>query len=194
MAYKNIKSHQIHRHRVWMLRAWFWAGCIITERGLQMLSAKLLGSNSPNYAMPCDKINSMLHGRTFELYPECAVQSSTVVRGTMKNPTSIVEVAAAISGAFGPALFLAFFLHAVGVEIYLYMTPDEDACLRDISRKRQAQAAMQKANTSNPVNPVALAAQYNQVTWDRAGMWTGVYEDEYPDERYEYREYLDRYN
>ncbi|KAJ3566164.1 hypothetical protein NPX13_g7243 [Xylaria arbuscula] len=62
-----------------------------------------------------------------------------MVRATMKNPTSIVEVAAALSKAFRPALLLAFFIHGIGVEIYLYMTSDEDERLRNISQRRQAE-------------------------------------------------------
>jgi uncharacterized membrane protein YozB (DUF420 family) len=32
LALYNIRRKQIEQHRAWMIRAWVWAGCIITLR------------------------------------------------------------------------------------------------------------------------------------------------------------------
>ncbi|RYC56464.1 hypothetical protein CHU98_g9747 [Xylaria longipes] len=124
MAVISIKRRQIGQHRAWMLRAWFWAGSVITGRIINILAVKLYKSPL-YYAMPCDKIDSMLQNRTLELYPQCEtfysgenLQQNVVVRGDFNHPTSVVEVAAALDAAFGMAYFISFLLHIFGVEIY----------------------------------------------------------------------------
>ncbi|KAK5634133.1 hypothetical protein RRF57_009847 [Xylaria bambusicola] len=184
-AIVNIRAHRIDRHRVWMLRAWFWAGCIITQRIIQMISVKVINSGPTLYVMPCEKINSMLGEHIFDFYRECTVQTSAIVAGTMHNPTSVVEVAAALDGAFGPALFLAFIIHAIGIEVYLFMTFDENERLQKISVERQAKDVQDKKAAAQKANPAALAAQAN---WpSRQGKWCGFYEQEYPNETFEWR-------
>ncbi|KAI1740113.1 hypothetical protein F4680DRAFT_448308 [Xylaria scruposa] len=128
MSYISVRRHQIDQHRAWMIRAWFWAGCIITGRMISIIVLKTVKS-LPYYAMPCDKIHSMLQDRTLDLYPECRsfysgenLQQNVVVRTEFNHPTSVVEVAAALDSAFGMAYFIAFLLHILGVEIYLYLT------------------------------------------------------------------------
>ncbi|KAI0863829.1 hypothetical protein F4860DRAFT_501776 [Xylaria cubensis] len=131
MSYISIKRRQIDQHRAWMLRAWFWAGSIITGRLIAILVLKLLKS-PPYYAMPCDKIDSMLQDRTLDLYPECLSfysganpHQNVVVRAEFNHPTSVVEAAAALDAVFGMAYFVAFLLHLFGVEIYLHLTSSE---------------------------------------------------------------------
>ncbi|TGJ86707.1 hypothetical protein E0Z10_g2041 [Xylaria hypoxylon] len=146
MAYTKIKRLRIDEHRAWMLRAWFWGGSVITQRIIQIVSLKIPNPNPPYYTMPCDKIDSMLGGRTPSLYPECLSfysgenpQQTVAVRADLNHPTSVVEAAAALDSAFAISTFLAFALHVLGVEIY-----DETERLRRISHKRQHAAGMKK--------------------------------------------------
>ncbi|KAI0502793.1 hypothetical protein F5B22DRAFT_652739 [Xylaria bambusicola] len=177
-AIDTIRSNRIDRHRVWMLRAWFWGGCIITQRIVQIVSVKVINTGPYLYAMPCQKINSMLHERTLDLYPECVIQTSALVSGTLHKPTSIVEAAAALDAVFGTSLFLAFIIHAIGVEIYLFMTSEENERLRKISEKRRARAAHDKQVAAQNAN--TAAALKAQVNWpSQEGKWCGYYEQEY---------------
>ncbi|KAJ2995207.1 hypothetical protein NUW58_g1341 [Xylaria curta] len=128
MGILSIKRGMIEQHRVWMIRAWFWAGCVITGRVASIIAVKL--QRSPlYYAMPCDKINFMLQDRTLALYPHCSSfftgenkEQNVAVRADFNHPTSIVEVAAALDSSFGMAYFISFLIHIVGVEIYLNLT------------------------------------------------------------------------
>ncbi|KAI3330871.1 hypothetical protein F4824DRAFT_491977 [Ustulina deusta] len=154
MAYLSIQSLQIDKHRKWMLRAWFWAGSIITTRIMQIILLKAFDVHPAHYAMPCCKVDSMLHDRTLTVYPECAsfysgenLQQNAVVRPSLINPTSAAEAAAALDSTFGMASFLAFFLHSIGLELYLRLTPGETERLRDISYKRQREAALEVYRT-----------------------------------------------
>lgn len=100
---------------------------------------------------PCAKIEfTMKNSDTFLLdaYPGCAAY----INGT--NPSQVVPVAAtfgkgdgvntgaALNVAFGMALWLALLLHAVGVEIYLHLTPKEASRLRQVSYQWQLEAGM----------------------------------------------------
>ncbi|KAI0817116.1 hypothetical protein GGR55DRAFT_672959 [Xylaria sp. FL0064] len=128
-AYASIKNGQVEQHRVWMLRAWFWAGCIITERIIQIGSLKAAGTATSSYTMPCDKIDFMLKDRTLNLYPECAafysgenIHQSVEVRATLNYPTSAVEAAAALDSMFGKAFFWAFLIHIIAAEAYIRLS------------------------------------------------------------------------
>lgn len=50
------------------------------------------------------------------------------------------NVGAALGLSFGAALWLALFLHAAGVEIYIGLTPAEGERLRVVSWERQVEA------------------------------------------------------
>ncbi|KAI0964890.1 hypothetical protein F4678DRAFT_486077 [Xylaria arbuscula] len=133
MAYASVKRHHIEAHRAWMIRAWFWAGCIITQRVIQILLLKLASGEPPMYTMPCDKIDSMLQERTLSLYPECASfysgenrYQTAQVRATLNQPTSVAEAAAGLDSKFGISLLLAFLIHMICVEIYLQITSRKD--------------------------------------------------------------------
>ncbi len=102
------------------------AGSIITTRIMQIILLKAFDVHPAHYAMPCCKVDSMLHDRTLTVYPECAsfysgenLQQNAVVRPSLINPTSAAEAAAALDSTFGMASFLAFFLHSIGLELYV---------------------------------------------------------------------------
>jgi NADH:ubiquinone oxidoreductase subunit 6 (subunit J) len=43
MAIYNIRMKQIEQHRAWMLRAWIWAGSIITLRIMYVFISQPIG-------------------------------------------------------------------------------------------------------------------------------------------------------
>src|SRR6185312_3240399 len=88
-------------------------------------------------------------------YPTCLEASTTVIGDLDRHVVSVhasfgpnvEEIGAAIRAPFGMALWLAIFLHSVGVEIYLALTPREAQRLRQISYQRQLEAGYE-----NPVS------------------------------------------
>ncbi|AEO69780.1 uncharacterized protein THITE_43266 [Thermothielavioides terrestris NRRL 8126] len=83
----------------------------------------------------------------FYAYPDCyAYFSGDDVNRIVLVPASFQgnksNVTAALSRNFGGALWLALALHAVGVEIYLRLTPAEADRLRNVSYQRQLEAGM----------------------------------------------------
>ncbi|KAE8328016.1 hypothetical protein BDV39DRAFT_214576 [Aspergillus sergii] len=119
MAYYNVKRLQLEQHRAWMLRAFFY---------------------------PCDKIDLIIgREQTLESYPDCASfyngshpDQNVLVLGDFNGTAD--KIGTALNLNFGMAFWLALFLHAIGVEIYLQMTPKESHRLRKISYTRQLEA------------------------------------------------------
>jgi len=153
MAYYNIKRLQIDQHRAWMLRTWFYAGSIITLRLIMIISAQIIGSIGGYYrAMPCDQIASMFDDQEkFKAsYPQCS-SATGVAEGWVAVPASFSgksQVAAALDLTFGTAGWLALALHAMGVEIYLQLTPRESERLRGVSYQRQLEAGFSHPGSS----------------------------------------------
>ncbi|KAJ1713543.1 hypothetical protein NYO67_4257 [Aspergillus flavus] len=147
MAYYNVKRLQLEQHRAWMLRAFFYMGCIITTRIIMIISTVII-SISPKYymAQPCDKIDFIIgREQTLESYPDCASfyngsrpDQNVLVLGDFNGNAD--KIGTALNLNFGMAFWLALFLHAIGVEIYLQMTPKESHRLRKISYTRQLEA------------------------------------------------------
>ncbi|KAI5922503.1 hypothetical protein F4810DRAFT_254164 [Camillea tinctor] len=151
MSYINIKRLQIEQHRAWMLRAWVWAGCIITNRIILYITAYVPKLDTAYYSIPCDKLSWMLGGRneTLSLYPAClpfftgeSPFKHAAVRESLSDATNIAEVAAVLNSTFGMALWLAFIIHVAGIELYLRLTPAETERLRRVSYERQLKAGM----------------------------------------------------
>ncbi|KAJ9607652.1 hypothetical protein H2200_007730 [Cladophialophora chaetospira] len=152
LAYINIKRLQVDQHRAWMLRSMFLLGTIITTRLIMILSA-LVASKIGSYTvlMSCGELESM-HGPGYleEMYPGCIV-NSTIMRQELKPIMADLfggvkeNIGASLRIGFGMALWLSIFLHAVGIEIYLSLTPREAQRLRMVSYERQLEAQM-----SNP--------------------------------------------
>ncbi|KAK1996604.1 hypothetical protein LX36DRAFT_658448 [Colletotrichum falcatum] len=155
LAYVNVKRLQIEQHRAWMLRAWFYAGSIVTLRLIQFSCAVIISRIGTYYAArSCGQVAYVVDdsNRTLELYPDCAAYFSganpgqqTIVHADMLGATSAAEAGAAVSLPFGMALWLALALHAIGIEIYLRLTPAEAERLRNVSYKRQLEAGMSPA-------------------------------------------------
>ncbi|KAI8938368.1 hypothetical protein NX059_004263 [Plenodomus lindquistii] len=157
MAMINIKTLQIEQHRAWMLRAWFYAGSIITSRFIFFSAAAIISRIGGYYTVwPCAKIESTLPSAALfqSQYPGCAAY----INGTNPDEVAIVKAdyygrfatgkGAAIGMAFGMALWMATILHAIGVEIYLHLTPKEAQRLRQVSYQKQLEAGMKNPGSA----------------------------------------------
>ncbi|KAL8869039.1 MAG: hypothetical protein Q9174_004573 [Haloplaca sp. 1 TL-2023] len=143
MAYYNIKRLQIDQHRAWMLRAMFYLGTIITLRLIMIISALILSRMSYyDTTMTCGELLSILETdeKLTSFYPLCGEAGSTpdtraIVQAKFGDQPE--QIGASLRLSFGMAMWLALFLHAVGVEIYLNLTPREGNRLRQVSYERQ---------------------------------------------------------
>ena len=105
-------------------------------------------------AMPCEEIEFIYTtGQQEGLrtdYPQCFALNGTMMDGgwvAVKakfggGGVKIPEIGAALGTTFGTAGWLALLVHAVGVEIYLHLTPRENQRLRKISYQRQLEAGV----------------------------------------------------
>jgi hypothetical protein len=151
LAWWNIKRLQIDQHRAWMLRCWFYAGNIITLRLIQLCSYLLLGRNISNTfhsVMPCDEITYL--GGNASVYPNCAADPSgyTSVQADATTPMGVEEVVSSLNLSFGTAGIIALWMHAVGIEIYLRLTPAEGERLRQVSYEKQLEKGHSKPGSS----------------------------------------------
>ncbi|KAK0351900.1 hypothetical protein LTR91_025381 [Friedmanniomyces endolithicus] len=145
MAYINIKLLQIDQHRAWMMRAWAYFSTIITIRLIMFISANIISTMNGWYVTrPCAQIGSIFGPHhTVAVYPECQAyfngtnpQQVAIVVASMSNGNPI-SIAATLGVSFGSAGWLAFWIHAVLIEIYLRLTPIESERLRQVSYERQ---------------------------------------------------------
>ena len=146
MAYYNIKRLQIDQHRAWMLRAMFYLGTIITLRIIMIAMASISSRLSAYYdVMKCSELLEIYNGSRgdlYQFYPQCTGftvptnDPEVIVQATFANGQA-EQIGASLHLSFGAALWLALFLHAVGVEIYLSLTPRESNRLRQASYERQ---------------------------------------------------------
>ncbi|KAJ4242864.1 hypothetical protein NW757_011759, partial [Fusarium falciforme] len=127
------------------------ASSIITLRIIMIIMASIIGSSN-DYFQPrmCAQIDYVLgESDTRASYPDCDsfytgkdLDKRVLVKANMGDEGSDMEVGASLGLAFGPALWLAFVIHAIGIEIYLRLTPIEHERLRNISYLRQQEAGM----------------------------------------------------
>ncbi|KAL8870836.1 MAG: hypothetical protein Q9174_003210 [Haloplaca sp. 1 TL-2023] len=149
LAYYNIKRLQVDQHRAWMLRAMLYMGTIVTMRLIMIISALII-SKLPDYntIMTCGELGSMYDSvqEMYSFYPQCGLEESTadtlvIVKATFGNG-QVEQIGASLRMSFGMALWMALFLHAVGVEIYLGLTPRESNRLRQVSYERQMERGL----------------------------------------------------
>ncbi|KAK3986947.1 hypothetical protein QBC44DRAFT_203824, partial [Cladorrhinum sp. PSN332] len=150
LAWWNIRKLQIEQHRAWMLRAWFYAGSIISMRLIMMIMIRIVTkpSSSRSVAMPCAKIAYYFGGSpeaTLSRYPDCSSYFSgedlnkfSAVKGDLHG--DFAEFTALYNSIFGSAMLVALVVHAIGVEVYLRLTPAEANRLRNVSYQRQLEA------------------------------------------------------
>ena len=129
LAWYYVKRLQIHLHRAWMLRCWFYTGTIITMRIIHSISARIIShTGSYNSIIRCDQIAFTLNRTRTQAYPACAadpINGLAVVHANMLTPASAIEAGAAAGVGFGMALWMAMTIHAVGIEVYLALTAAE---------------------------------------------------------------------
>lgn len=150
LAYYNIKRLQIDQHRAWMLRTWVYAGSIITLRFILAAAMAIIPSHDFYDTQSCAQIYfgyaaygiSDSKNPTSLLYPQCGSNASTsttyvAVKADQETPEGF---AASYNLSFGMSAFIALLIHAIGVEVYLSLTPAETVRLREVSAERQAKA------------------------------------------------------
>ncbi|EON66199.1 hypothetical protein W97_05592 [Coniosporium apollinis CBS 100218] len=151
MAIYNIKKLQIDQHRAWMLRTMFWFGSIITMRIVQEFAYRILTTINSYYThMSCDEIQFLYGGAARPVmgrYPQCFGENRTTsgevaIHAQFNAEAGPEEAAAVLQLSFGLAVWVAIFLHTVGVEIYLALTPAESERLRCVSYEKQLEAGM----------------------------------------------------
>lgn len=151
LAYVNIKRLQIEQHRAWMMRAWVWAASIITVRIIQIIATQIIGRVPDSYRMmACQQIDSVTGpGSSAEMYPSCSADPFgwTAVRMDL-NSEVVAEIMGALQGTFGASGYLALFLHALGIELYLHLTPAEAERLRLVSYERQVERGWRSAGSA----------------------------------------------
>ncbi|KAJ8093020.1 hypothetical protein PM082_020499 [Marasmius tenuissimus] len=156
IAWFNIKKLQIDQHRKWMLRTWFYASSIITLRIVMIITARIISAIGQYYTVwscaevlyTIDNNSTMLE----ELYPTCLSGSLDAIHVAVPAVWTIgVNIGSTLRMSFGPALWIAMFLHAVGVEIYIHLTPGETARLRRVSYQKQLERGMKRPGSMGTV-------------------------------------------
>jgi hypothetical protein len=103
-----------------------------------VLSSIIISSIGGYYiAMPCKQLAYM--GGIAANYPACAADPNgqTAVLANFNTPTGVEQVAASMQTGFAMSGWIAFWLHVIGIEIYLKLTPAEGERLRQVSYERQ---------------------------------------------------------
>lgn len=143
-SWRAIRCLQIDEHRKWVIRAWGYQASVLTLRVIMFIAMTFIGHSGGWYmAMACAEVaNSLQDPVAFaHEYPQCLptwpgkpVTHVAVEAGFHSSP------ALAASGrlTFGMGMWVGLWIHAVGIEYYLFKTENESKRLRDISAKRQA--------------------------------------------------------
>lgn len=148
-------------------------GTIITTRLIMIISALSISRIGSYYlSMSCNEI-AFLYNDTanpvLDKYPACANNqlSSLAHPNSTSLQTSVhanfyggrpEEIGAALKLSFGMAIWMSIFLHFVGTEIYLALTPAESDRLRAVSYTRQLEAGY-----ANPGNEGLTIARFGDV-------------------------------
>jgi hypothetical protein len=123
LGYYNIRRRNIMQHRAWMLRTWFYAGSIVTLRLIFFIAALIISRIGTYYTIiPCGQILEM--NGNFLGYPTCTANPDglAIVKANLVSPASVAEAAAALQLTFGLAGWLAWAIHAAGIEWYIQST------------------------------------------------------------------------
>lgn len=162
LAYYNIKKLQIEQHRAWMLRSMFYLGTIITTRLIMIISALIISKIGSYYSpMTCGELNFIMtaNGAAADLatkYPACVGLNTSSLDHTAVAVHAVFgnnaeEIGASLRISFGMALWLSIFLHVIGPEIYLALTPREAQRLREVSYQRQMEAGCKNPGSAGLV-------------------------------------------
>lgn len=105
-----------------------------------ILSTMIISIGQKYYmAMPCKQIAYM--GGDVSIYPACKADPNgfTAVNVNFNTPQGVEQVASGMQMTFGMSAWLAFWIHAIGIEVYLRLTPAEGERLRKVSYERQVE-------------------------------------------------------
>ena len=132
-------------------------GVIITTRIIMIVTAQITTAiGSYNVMMSCGELASM-HGPSYLMdnYADCLSNSTVLKDGLrvvhVKFGDRKEEIGASLRIGFGMAMWISIFLHGVGVEIYLALTPRESQRLRLVSYERQLEAGMKNPGSAGLV-------------------------------------------
>lgn len=126
---------------------------------LMPVSAMMIGRIGGYYtSISCEQI--AYAGATYSARPDpnasgkftaCEADPNgwTAVRANLYDPQSVAEAMAGLQMGFGMAGLLAFFVHAVAVEVYLGLTPAEKERLRKISWERRVERGLEKGEDAD---------------------------------------------
>ncbi|KAK1579526.1 uncharacterized protein LY79DRAFT_672436 [Colletotrichum navitas] len=157
LSFYNIKKLQIEQHRAWMMRAWVYAGFIITMRIIGFLAVMITADSDYYQVKQCAVLDFIFrHNQTkvIDLYPGCGGYYSgespglNVIIHSNYHARQPAEIAAGFTSVFDAGSWLALAIHAVLVELYLHLTPAESERLRRISYQRQLEAGMKNAGNA----------------------------------------------
>lgn len=172
MAYYNIKRLQIDQHRAWMLRTMFWFGAVVTTRIVLHIGILIMPKVGNYYTVwSCDVLDYMYSSSGFpgileKKWPQCLQPNGTLDgQVVVKAAWNLQEPEMAVTDfniLFGPALWISLALNAIGIEIYLALTPQEARRLRQVSFERALAAGMK-----NPGNTGTTAQK-----WGDAEAWS----------------------
>ncbi|KAK3715108.1 hypothetical protein LTR37_007318 [Vermiconidia calcicola] len=157
MAIYNIKRLQIDQHRAWMLRMTMYCGTIINMRVIMIITAQILPLTGEYYTtFSCDELASLMGPEESRAaYPQCGLPNGTtngyVAVGPGDFETDISTITTALQLGFSAALWLGLFIHVIGVEIYLMLTPAESERLRIVSYEKQLAAGYKNPGSAGLV-------------------------------------------
>ncbi|KAK3686908.1 hypothetical protein LTR37_019350 [Vermiconidia calcicola] len=180
IAWVNIKRLQIDQHRAWMMRTWAYFASIITIRLIQLSVAAIISHLNGYYVTkPCAVINSVIGPEgTLAYYPEwydtlnmisheisadrtqqnvsqpffdgTNLYERVIVKATNYSEDPL-EISAAAGIGFGAAGWVALWLHAIAIEVYLRLTPAESERLRQVSYERQIERGFKNPGSAGLV-------------------------------------------
>ncbi|KAI0904702.1 hypothetical protein F4823DRAFT_613981 [Ustulina deusta] len=128
-AYVSVRRRQIDQHQAWMIRSWVYASAIISLRIIMFIAAIIVSVLGDYYmAQPCDKIDFILghdKNKVLARYPDCGPfytgqdpKKHVAVNANIGSKTDITQVVTAFNATYGMSSWVAFMIHAAGVEIY----------------------------------------------------------------------------
>ncbi|KXH31589.1 hypothetical protein CNYM01_12122 [Colletotrichum nymphaeae SA-01] len=157
LAIYNIKKLQIEQHRAWMLRAWVYAGFIITMRIIGYLAAMITAESNYYQVKQCAMVDFIFRhdqNKVLGFYPGCDGYYSgenpglSVLVHASITAHQPAEISAGFTAVFDSGSWLALVIHAILVELYLHLTPAEAERLRRISYQRQLESGMKNAGNA----------------------------------------------
>ncbi|KAI9154699.1 hypothetical protein HJFPF1_07256 [Paramyrothecium foliicola] len=175
LAVYNIRRAQLDQHRAWMLRSWSYLGFIVTLRLIQFPMVSIISrwpAASKYVSVPCAELRYVYFAdqrpgmgtftqealETFESsYPECVglePSEETAVYVLVKgiiNPKDAGQSNAALMATFAAAGWLAILIHAVAVEVYIWLKQAETQRLRMISYQRQLERGYKNPGSAGVV-------------------------------------------